>query len=110
MPVETATLLLTPVVEQSTPLAAIPLPEIVDFDSTNASWIYDDGQPAGLVSSPFLMLVAGLKAFCGQPCGWVNDHYNSMLNCTLLTTKIGADAPSLSIPTAWRMGNSARRG
>ena len=20
------------------------------------------------------MLVAGLKAFCGQPCGWVNDQ------------------------------------
>ena len=74
---------LTPVADCSTTLAATLLPKVVDFNSTNASWIYGNLRPAELVSFPLLMLVPGRKAFCFQPCGWVNDHmyYTKFSRC-----------------------------
>jgi hypothetical protein len=48
MPVLHSTPLLTPVVDRSTTLAATLLPKVVDFYLYNASWTYDDSQPADL--------------------------------------------------------------
>ncbi len=49
----------------------------------NAWRIYGNIRPAELVSFPLLMLVPGRKAFCFQPCGWVNDHlyYTKFSRC-----------------------------
>jgi hypothetical protein len=52
------------------------------FTATRLPWIYGNSQPVRLTSSPFLMLVTGLIAFCGQPCGWVNDRFYSNIMST----------------------------
>jgi hypothetical protein len=58
---------------------------------TTHPWIYADGQPARLVTSPFLTLVAGLKAFCGKPCGWVINQVNYIRNTIENAIGFGVD-------------------
>ena len=66
---------------------------LFDFYSYNPSWIYGNSQPARCVPSPFLMLVAGLKAFCGQPCVWVNDQCKHTIILRRKFREIGDSAP-----------------
>ena len=73
---------LTPAADLSTTLADSLCPKEWNSNSANASWIYGNLRPARLVSSPLLTLVAGLKAFCGQPCGWVINQYKHSISFT----------------------------
>jgi|GEM_PF-352920 len=70
---------------------------LFEFYSHNTSWIYGNSRPARRIPSPFLMLVAGLKAFCGQPCGWVIDQCKYTMILRRKFREIG-DSASLQRP------------
>jgi hypothetical protein len=87
---------------------------LVSFRTTSLGFLQwrEAGEVLSLISAVSAASLEPLRkelAFLFQTVRWVLDQYKFTKFFRLFQIEMGASAPSLSIPTPWRLGNWARQ-